>query len=76
MESQPPVWPPLLDWSDRRHWGDFPAPCVLCKAPTRLMSDRGKACHKVCAEEWFEKHPEAWAAYQTNQAQQQKTPQL
>ncbi|TGB09786.1 hypothetical protein [Streptomyces sp. MZ04] len=54
------VWPPFLDWSGPGHWGDD-EPCVLCRRPTPLRSDAGKPCHKVCAEEWYEKHPDKWA---------------
>jgi len=66
----PRVWPPVLDWKASTHWDydaaemDAPRPCVLCGAPSLLLSDRGEPCHKVCAEAWFEQHPKAWAAYE------------
>lgn len=63
MESRPRIWPPVLDWSDPGHWGDD-EPCVLCDFPTPLRSDDGKPVHKVCAEDWFEKRPDAWARYE------------
>ena len=47
----------LLDWSSATHFdhsGDLP--CVICGKPTPLRSDRGKPCHKVCAENWLEQH--------------------
>jgi hypothetical protein len=50
-----------------------PRPCVLCGKPSLLLSDDGKPCHKVCAEGWFEQHPEAWAAYEDQR--DHKTPQ-
>lgn len=49
----PPDDPPgqVLDWSDRSHWGSREAPCRYCGKPTRLRDSKGKASHKVCAEE-------------------------
>ncbi|MFK0171148.1 hypothetical protein ACIQU5_20330 [Streptomyces sp. NPDC090306] len=47
----------LLDWRSAKHYdpaGD--KPCVLCAKPTPLRSDRGKPVHKVCAEEWIDRH--------------------
>ncbi|MFG2941751.1 hypothetical protein [Streptomyces sp. NPDC048282] len=47
----------VLDWSSPDHFdptGD--KPCVICEKPTPLRSDRGKPCHKVCAEEWIDTH--------------------
>ncbi|MFD7510005.1 hypothetical protein ACFV5N_11780 [Streptomyces sp. NPDC059853] len=45
---------PALDWSDSRHWNPAgPAPCVLCGRPAHLLSDRGRPCHKTCAEGWL-----------------------
>lgn len=65
MESRPRIWPPILDWSDRKtHWDDLAYPCVLCKRLTNLVSDKGKPTHKACAEAWYEQHPDAWAAYE------------
>lgn len=53
------IWPPLLDWKGHGHWG-ADEPCVICEQLTPLRSDAGKPCHKVCAEDWYEKHPDAW----------------
>ncbi|GHC72041.1 MULTISPECIES: hypothetical protein [Streptomyces] len=47
----------LLDWRSPEHFdhsGD--KPCVICTKPTPLRSDRGKPVHKVCAEEWIDRH--------------------
>ncbi len=47
----------LLDWRSAKHFdssGD--QPCVLCDKPTPLRSDRGKPVHKVCAEDWIDRH--------------------
>ncbi|MFM9369040.1 hypothetical protein [Streptomyces sp. Da 82-17] len=66
----PRVWPPVLDWTASTHWDyeaaatDSPRPCVLCGKPSLLLSDDGKPCHKACAEDWFEQHPDAWAAFE------------
>jgi hypothetical protein len=48
----------LLNWRSADHYdhtGD--QPCVICTKPTPLRSDRGKPVHKVCAEEWIDRHP-------------------
>lgn len=43
-----------LDWSSASHWNRHgPAPCVLCGQGSWLLSDRGRPCHKVCAEHWL-----------------------
>lgn len=66
MTATPRVWPPRLNWSASSHW-DYapdPSPCVLCGKPTHLLSDSGAHTHKVCAEIWFEAHPDAWAEYE------------
>ncbi|WP_406201863.1 hypothetical protein OH807_22710 [Kitasatospora sp. NBC_01560] len=47
-----------LDWRHSRHWAKKPAPCGICDKPTNLRSDLGKPVHKVCAEEWIDKHPQ------------------
>ncbi|MGW2251984.1 hypothetical protein ACWCXH_17545 [Kitasatospora sp. NPDC001660] len=47
----------LLDWRDSKHWAQKPAPCGVCDKPTNLRSGRGKPVHKVCAEEWIDRHP-------------------
>ncbi|EGG49602.1 hypothetical protein SGM_0677 [Streptomyces griseoaurantiacus M045] len=49
----------LLDWRSPEHFdhtGD--KPCVLCDKPTPLRSDNGKPVHKVCAEDWIDRHPQ------------------
>jgi len=46
----------LLDWRDSKHWANDPKPCVICDKPTNLRSDRAKPVHKVCAEDWIERH--------------------
>jgi hypothetical protein len=75
----PRVWPPVLNWKGSEHWdydaaemGD-PGSCVLCGAPSLLLSDDGRPCHKVCAERWFEQHPEAWAAYEERRDRKKST---
>lgn len=47
----------LLNWHDSKHWDPAPAPCVLCEKPTNLRSNRNKPVHKVCAEDWLDRHP-------------------
>jgi hypothetical protein len=65
VESRPRIWPPLLDWHDRKaHWDDIAYPCILCRQPTNLVSDKGKPTHKACAEAWYEQHPEVWVQYE------------
>lgn len=49
----------LLDWRDRSHFNPNPEPCVICTKPAHMVSDRGKPVHKVCAEEWIDKHADA-----------------
>ncbi|MEW2266955.1 hypothetical protein ACGF5T_15115 [Streptomyces sp. NPDC047853] len=47
----------LLNWRSSEHYdhtGD--QPCVICAKPTPLRSDRGNAVHKVCAEDWIDRH--------------------
>jgi hypothetical protein len=46
----------LLDWRDSKHWSNTEADCVICDKPTNLRSDRGKPVHKVCAENWNDRH--------------------
>jgi hypothetical protein len=49
----------LLDWRSPEHFdhtGD--KPCVLCDKPTPLRSDNGTPVHKVCAEDWIDRHPQ------------------
>jgi hypothetical protein len=50
---------PLFDW--RKTATVLPAgktePCVICHKPTMLLSPRGKPVHKVCAEQWTDRHP-------------------
>lgn len=40
--------PTGLDWS--RHRIGPLAPCLLCGQPALLRDDRGRPCHKICAE--------------------------
>ncbi|MFC5174984.1 hypothetical protein [Streptomyces mutomycini] len=77
----PAVWPPALDWKSAAHW-DYdaeetgaPRPCVLCGKPSLLLSEKGEPCHKVCAEGWFEQHPEAWAVYEAQRDRKKTTAQ-
>ena len=45
----------VLDWRDSRHLGPArPRPCWVCGRPTRLLDDRGRPSHKVCAEQLLE----------------------
>lgn len=54
-----------LDWTKNGPDGAAPRihpprPCVLCRKPSILLSPRKKVpMHKVCAEGWYEQHPEA-----------------
>jgi hypothetical protein len=41
----------VLDWRDRSHWSPRVGKCRVCKnGQTHLRDDRGRPCHKVCAE--------------------------
>lgn len=56
----------LLDWTDAQHW-DYrgPKPCRYCDGPTQLRDGKGKAAHKVCAEQALSaRHAEAAQAYE------------
>ena len=44
----------VLDWRDSRHWSSRPRPCWVCGGQTRLVDDRGRPSHKVCAERLLE----------------------
>ncbi|MDX3639289.1 hypothetical protein [Streptomyces sp. MB09-02B] len=58
--------PPLLDWSDRSHWSHTARQCRYCPGLTNLRDSKGKAAHKVCAEEALaQQAAEAADAYQT-----------
>ncbi|MCF2531326.1 hypothetical protein [Yinghuangia soli] len=46
-----------LDWTSGSHWGGSHEPCVICGELTFLVSDRGRPCHKECAERWYDAHP-------------------
>ncbi|MEY9871209.1 hypothetical protein ABH931_000674 [Streptacidiphilus sp. MAP12-33] len=46
----------LLNWRDSSHWSKTAEDCVLCDKPTNLRADRGKPVHKVCAEDWNDRH--------------------
>ncbi|MFJ2820531.1 hypothetical protein ACIO7M_05350 [Streptomyces toxytricini] len=49
----------LLNWRDNRHFdhsGD--CACTLCGKPTPMRSHRGEPVHKVCAEDWNDRHPD------------------
>lgn len=40
----------VLDWRSG-HWSGVERPCRYCKKPTPLKDSKGKAAHKVCAEQ-------------------------
>lgn len=48
-----------FDWSRNGPYGAAPfirdpAPCVICKKPSHLLSPkRQQPCHKVCAERYY-----------------------
>ncbi|MFC9916333.1 DUF4031 domain-containing protein [Streptomyces sp. NPDC127197] len=67
----PAVAGPLLEWRSSAHWdyASDPSPCHLCGGPTHLLDDNGRHAHKTCVEAWYAAHPDAWAAYQREQAQ-------
>ena len=49
----------FLDWRHPKHFdhrGD--KPCVICRKPTPMRSERGKPVHKTCAENWLDAHPQ------------------
>ncbi|WP_185912895.1 hypothetical protein [Streptomyces sp. WAC06128] len=78
----PRIWPPALNWKASTHWdyeaeaNGTPGACVLCGKPSLLLSTDGVPCHKVCAEGWFEQHPQAWAAYETQRDQPKTAAQM
>jgi hypothetical protein len=43
--------PPLLDWRDAKHWSWTQKQCRYCPGLTNLRDSKGKAAHKICAEE-------------------------
>jgi hypothetical protein len=45
-----PFTPVHLDWSDPRHLLEESRPCRICGRLAMLADDRGRPCHKVCAE--------------------------
>jgi hypothetical protein len=45
----------MLDW--RTATVADPEPCVICGKPALLRSpDKGRPCHKTCAEDWLAAH--------------------
>ncbi|CAL9513086.1 hypothetical protein SUDANB174_03663 [Streptomyces sp. enrichment culture] len=50
----------LLNWNSGQHYdhaGD--CPCTQCGKPTPLRSHAGEPVHKVCAEDWNDRNPNA-----------------
>ncbi|MFM9635893.1 hypothetical protein [Streptomyces turgidiscabies] len=50
-EDAGPDPPPLLDWRDARHWSWTAKQCRYCPGLTNLRDSKGKAAHKICAEQ-------------------------
>jgi hypothetical protein len=54
----------ILDWSSNGPHGAAeyltqPRQCTLCGQPCNLISpDKGLVCHKTCAENWYDQHPD------------------
>jgi hypothetical protein len=49
-----------LNWTSSQHYdhnGD--CPCTQCGKPTPMRSHDGEPVHKVCAEDWNDRNPNA-----------------
>ncbi|MFD8338939.1 hypothetical protein ACFV42_40790 [Streptomyces solisilvae] len=54
----------LLNWRSGDHFDHSGAqPCVCCKVTTPLRSHAGEPVHKVCAEDWNDRNPQAPRVY-------------
>lgn len=52
----------LLDWRGRHHFDeaeDGALPCTQCNVTTPMRSHTGEPVHKVCAEDWNNRNPDA-----------------
>ncbi|MER5927823.1 hypothetical protein [Streptomyces mirabilis] len=50
----------LLDWRDSQHFDDSgDKPCTQCRGTTPMRSHAGEPVHKVCAEDWNDRNPDA-----------------
>ncbi|MEX3102269.1 MULTISPECIES: hypothetical protein [unclassified Streptomyces] len=49
----------LLDWKSSQHYDPQAKPCTECTATTPLRSHAGEPVHKVCAEDWNDRNPNA-----------------
>ncbi|MFF2465317.1 hypothetical protein [Streptomyces mirabilis] len=50
----------LLGWRDSRHFDDSgDKPCTQCRTTTPVRSHAGEPVHKVCAEDWNDRNPDA-----------------
>ena len=45
-----------LDWSDPSHYSGTSGPCRYCGNGTILRDSTGQYSHKVCAEDWIDRH--------------------
>ncbi|MGW7572472.1 hypothetical protein [Streptomyces sp. NPDC054765] len=50
----------LLNWRDHDHFDPTGAqPCTQCGTATPLRAHSGEPVHKVCAEDWNDRNPNA-----------------
>lgn len=50
----------LLNWNSGQHYDHGDAcPCTQCGKPTPLRAHSGEPVHKVCAEGWNTRNPDA-----------------
>ncbi|WP_233273369.1 hypothetical protein [Streptomyces broussonetiae] len=49
----------LLNWNSNQHYDPKAKPCTECGTTTPLRSHAGEAVHKVCAEDWNDRNPNA-----------------
>lgn len=61
-----PYSPNSLNWRHSSHISSRKGRCRLCNMPTLLRDDRGRPCHKVCAEWEADEQANAAAARRPN----------
>ncbi|MDI3387047.1 hypothetical protein QIS99_12685 [Streptomyces sp. B-S-A8] len=49
----------LLNWNSSQHYESDAKPCTQCDTTTPLRSHAGEPVHKVCAEDWNDRNPNA-----------------